>query len=137
MRIVMTKKFRKNLVMVLNLIRSIIFVVGGLVAVFGGMGLDSIGVYGEIAIKIAFFGLGLIFSSMIIELFTVNCLVHDGEYMNTIFDFACYGLKNRHTYREYIREIKRQQYDEELDIIDLDDEHDNDNVIQLDKYRIG
>lgn len=137
MRIVMTKKFRKNLVMVLNLIRSIVFVVGGLVAVFGGMGLDSIGVYGEIAIKIAFFGLGLIFSSMIIELFTVNCLVHDGEYMNTIFDFACYGLKNRHTYKEYIREMKRQQYDEELDIIDLDDEYDNDNVIQLDKYRVG
>ena len=137
MRIVMTKKFRKNLVMVLNLIRSIVFIVGGLVAIFGGMGLDSIGVYGEIAIKIAFFGLGLILSSMIIELFTVNCLVHDGEYMNTIFDFACYGLKNRHTYREYMCAMKRQQYNEELDVVDLDDEYENDNVIQLDQYRVG
>lgn len=115
-KIIVSKKFRQNLVMVLNLIRTI-FVVSGIASfLFFACGYD--GPDGDLCMKLSCYSLGLAFLGMGLEIFTVMVLLKDNEYMSTIFDFNFYGLRSKDhyiKYRQYLRELEEEQlYEEEI-----------------------
>lgn len=113
-KIIVSKKFRQNLVLVLNLIRTMLVVSGIISFLFFACGYD--GPDGDLCMKLSCYSLVSTFLGMGLEIFTVMVLLKDNEYMSTIFDFNFYGLRSKENYiryRKYIKELEEEQEYEE------------------------
>ncbi len=134
MKIILTEKFRRNLVMTLNLIKYITFITGILGALFFAMCIDSEGAVGDFCIKAMIVSLGLVFFSMLNEMFVIACLLKDNERIHTIFDFNFYGLKSIENYNEYkdYLEAQREERREERARLARKRKHVRDNVVKVD-----
>lgn len=107
--ITFSKKFRKNLVIACNLIRTILVAFGLPMALLFATGLNAPGDAGVNATKAVIVCLGMTLAGMFLEMFTVRFLILEGEHIATIFDFDFYGLKSRANYIEYRRYMKKRQ----------------------------
>lgn len=126
-KIIVSKKFRQNLVLCLNLMRTIL-VAGGIISfLFFACGYD--GPDGDLCTKLSCYSLVSTFLGMGLEIFTVMVLLKDNEYMSTIFDFNFYGLRSKENYiryRQYIKELEEEQEYEE------NNKNENVNETQID-----
>lgn len=114
MKIVFTESFkrklnkvRRGLVALLNMIKTLMVMSGAILLLLASAGVD--GPDGNISFKFAWFSLGIIFSGIALEIFTVKFLVKDTEYMPTIFDFDFYGLKSKGNYIAYHRFLNKRK----------------------------
>lgn len=108
MKIVMTKEFRRKLVVTLNLIRTILVSAGFIATFIFGTGVDDL-TLGSTCMKLVAVSLGAVYIGMMIEIFTIKHLIKPGEYMETLFDFGFYGLKSKKNHDEYIKSLKRRK----------------------------
>ena len=114
MKIVFTQSFkrklnkvRRGLVVLLNMIKTLMVMSGSVLLLLASAGVD--GPEGNISFKFAWFSLGIIFSGIALEIFTVKFLVKDNEYMPTIFDFDFYGLKSKYNYMAYHKFLNKRK----------------------------
>ena len=115
MKIILTEKFRRNLVITLNLIKYVTFITGILGTLLFAMCIDSEGAFGNFVMKAMIVSLGLVFFSMLDEIFVIGCLLKDNERIHTIFDFNFYGLKsieNYNDYKDYLEAQKEERREE-------------------------
>lgn len=115
MKIILTEKFRRNLVITLNLIKYVTFITGILGTLLFAMCIDSEGAFGNFVMKAMIASLGLVFFSMLDEIFVIGCLLKDNERIHTIFDFNFYGLKsieNYNDYKDYLEAQKEERREE-------------------------
>lgn len=118
---IFTKKFlrkcRKNAIIVLSLIKYACMIVGVPGAILMASGVDAPDPYGTNATIGCFVCVGLLVSTMLIEMFVVRFLVKDNEHIQCIWDFNWYGLKsldNWKEYQEYLRECEAEKRRREI-----------------------
>lgn len=133
----MTTKFRKNLIMVLNTFKVLLMINGSLLALLFVWLLDSRGDFGDLAMRCTGCGVLMMLASMLIEMFTIKFLVKDGEHIVTIFDFSFYGLKNRKTYKEYMRAVIRQRKLDRIAEQKAYEEKQHDKLARLENLRVS
>ena len=100
MQITITDKTRKIIACVLIGIKNVSLFVGIMSAMFGACGLDAESPYDKNAVIVCAIGLLLVVCGMLLEAFIIKFLIHDDEYITTVFNFDWYGNKCKANYLE-------------------------------------